>query len=312
MSKKRKIRYDRLVLLILIAIVLIIILVMGIIKLTSKDDDTSKPTETPINETIVSDGVSIELLSYETYLDVDDTLGFNFVVAELKFSASDPISYDLNNLVTNQSIKLNDIMSYQKTIKLKDFNFDSLKTTVDIASDQNEYTCKVFVPYTGKDNITLTDTISGKSFMIDVSKNQDNIDSIKNKNTSNEINTVDYNLTVSSSYVSDMMKRNGETYNSSMLCVYTFDIKVASISDGIKITSATYAKNSDGETYDALDDSYDSVKISNVLNKELSVGDEYALFFEVYSNPDETQDFSGKLTLNFSDGSSTTIDTVLN
>ena len=97
-----------------------------------------------------------------------------------------------------------------------------------------------------------------------------------------------------------------------MLCIYTFNIKVVSITDGIKVTSASYTKNSDGENYGALDDTFNSVKINNILNKTLSVGDEYALFFEVYSNPDETQDFAGKLTLNFSDGSSTTIDTVLN
>ncbi len=312
MSKKRKIRYDRLVLLILIALGLIFILVLGIIKLVkSSDTSINTNTDTPTNETIVTDGVSIELLSYKTYLDIDDTLGFNFVVGELKFSAKDPISYDLSNLVTNQNIKLSDIVNYKKTIEVKDFNYTSLGTVVDVVSDQNEYTCKVFIPYTGSDNITLTDTLSGKSFMIDVSQNQDNIDSIKNKNTSNEINTADYNLTVSNSYISDMMKRNGESYNSSMLCIYTFNIKVVSIKDGIKITSASYAKNSDGENYEALDDTYDSVKISNILNKSLSVGDEYALFFEVYSSPDEAQDFSGKLTLKFSDGSSVTIDTVL-
>ena len=313
MSKKRKVRYDRLLLLILIAIVLVFIIVLGIIKIVrSSDTSINKTTETPTNETIVADGVSIELLSYKTYLDIDNTLGFNFVVAELKFSSNEAISYDLNNLITNQSIKLNDILNYKKTIEVKDFNFTSLNTTVDIVSDQNEYTCKVFIPYTGSDNITLTDTISGKSFMIDTSKNQDNIDSIQNKNTSNEINTSDYNLTVSSSYISDMMTRNGESYNSSMLCIYTFNIKVVSITDGIKVTSASYTKNSDGENYGALDDTFNSVKINNILNKTLSVGDEYALFFEVYSNPDETQDFAGKLTLNFSDGSSTTIDTVLN
>ncbi len=312
MNKKRKIRYDRLILLILIALVLIAIIVMGIIKITQSIDSNDKITIIPTDETIESDGISIELVSYKTYLDIDDTLGFNFVVAELKFSSNEAISYDLNNLITNQSIKLNDILNYKKTIEVKDFNFTSLNTTVDIVSDQNEYTCKVFIPYTGSDNITLTDTISGKSFMIDTSKNQDNIDSIQNKNTSNEINTSDYNLTVSSSYISDMMTRNGESYNSSMLCIYTFNIKVVSITDGIKVTSASYTKNSDGENYGALDDTFNSVKINNILNKTLSVGDEYALFFQVYSNPDEVQDFTGKLTLNFSDGSSTTIDTVLN
>ena len=312
MNKKRKIRYDRLILLVLIALVLIAIIVMGIIKITQSIDSNDKNTITPTDEIIESDDISIELVSYKTYLDIDNTLGFNFVVAELKFSSNEAISYDLNNLITNQSIKLNDILNYKKTIEVKDFNYTSLNTTVDIVSDQNEYTCKVFIPYTGSDNITLTDTISGKSFMIDTSKNQDNIDSIQNKNTSNEINTSDYNLTVSSSYISDMMTRNGESYNSSMLCIYTFNIKVVSITDGIKITSASYTKNSDGENYGALDDTFNSVKINNILNKTLSVGDEYALFFQVYSNPDEVQDFTGKLTLNFSDGSSTTIDTVLN
>ena len=178
-------------------------------------------------------------------------------------------------------------------------------------SIHKEYTAKVFVPFT-KDKLILTDMVSGKSFTIDVSKNEKDLSSLKYQSTESNISSSNYNLDISNSYVSDMMTRNGQDYNSSMLCIYTFDIDVKSIGDNIKLTSAVYKKNSDGESYDALDASYASRKIDNILDKTLKVGDKYALFFEVFTDPNEKQDFSGTITFNFSDGSSKTIDTVLN
>ena len=112
---KRKVRYGRLILVIFLLVLFIIGLVFAskaIIDLFDKDDDT----------TIIVDDKDtvIELLDYKVYNTLD-ILDFNFVVAELKFKNDNGINYSLENLVTDEGIKLNDIYMYQKEI---DVNYD--------------------------------------------------------------------------------------------------------------------------------------------------------------------------------------------
>lgn len=309
MTKKRKVRYDRIILLVLIAIALIIALVLGVKMLLRKTDVDDKPNNN--NQIVESNNTSIELVSYDVYKDKDNLLGFNFVVAELKFVNEKGINYDFSNLVTGENIKLSDVSIYQKKFNLQELDFSLLNTVNGVITSDKEYSCKIFIPYT-KDSLILTDTVSGKSFTIDVSKNEKDLVSLKYQSNESNISSSNYNLSVSNSYVSDMMTRNGQDYNSSMLCIYTFDIEVKSIGDNVKLTSAVYKKNGDNEDYEALDASYASRKIDNIIDKVLKVGDKYALFFEVFTDPNDKQDYSGTITFNFSDGSSKTIDTVLN
>lgn len=312
MTKKRNVRYDRIVLLVLIAIALIIAIVLGIKMILGKPTVDDNPNNNNNNNQIVeSDKTSIELVSYDVYKDKDNTLGFNFVVAELKFKNEDGINYDLSNLITDENVKLSEIYMYQKKFNLQELDYSSLNTVSEVISSEKECTAKVFIPFT-KDKLILTDLLSGNSFTIDVNKESKDLDTLKYKSSETNISSSNYNLDISNSYVSDMMTRNGQEYNSSMLCIYTFDIEVKSIGDGVKLTSAIYKKSETVESFDALDASYASRKIDNIIDKTLKVGDKYALFFEVFTDPNEKQDFSGTITFNFSDGSSKVIDTVLN
>lgn len=309
MTKKRRIRYDRIVLLVLIGIALIIALVLGTMLLL-KNDNTN--TVTPDNnEVIDSKDSNIELLSYDVYKDVDDSLGFNFVVVELLFKNDNGVNYDLSNLTTNEDVKLSDTYMYEKKIELEGYDFSLLNVINDVSSSEKEFTCKVFAPFTG-DSLILTDLISDNTITIDTSKNEKDLSLLKINSSSTNLSSANYDLSISNSYVSDMMTRNGEDYNSSMLSIYTFDIEVKSIGDNIKLTSAVYKKKSDGESYEALDASFASRKIDNIIDKDLKVDDKYALFFEVFTDPNDKQDFSGTITFNFSDGSSKAIETVLN
>ena len=250
MTKKRKVRYDRIVLLVLIAVALIIALVLGIKMILGKPAVDDNPNNN--NQIVESNDTSLELVSYDVYKDKDNLLGFNFAVIELKFKNEKGINYDFGNLVTDENIKLSDTSMYSKKFNLQELDFSLLNTVNGVITSDKEYTTKVFVPFT-KDKLILTDMVSGKSFTIDVSKNEKDLSSLKYQSTESNISSSNYNLDISNSYVSDMMTRNGQDYNSSMLCIYTFDIDVKSIGDNIKLTSAVYKKNSDGESYDALD-----------------------------------------------------------
>lgn len=316
MAKKRRVRYDRILLCVLVSILLIAIIVMGI-RFILKDDSSDKnTTNNNTTEIVSSDDIKIELEDYSVYKDTNSDLGFNFVVATLKFTSKDSVSYDLANLKTNEGISLNSVLEYTKQLTMASYNIDSLNVTNTVSSTEKEYSAKVFIPYKEGNSITLIDSISKASILIDVSKNEKDINTLKKEDNSKDIVSSDYNISVANSYIASNMRHNGEYYDSSMLNVYVFEMKVNSISNNVKVTSATFKQSSTGETWDAMDESYSSIKdsstINNILNTDLTVDGNYALFFDIYSNGEETPDYKGTITISFSDGTSTTIDTELN
>lgn len=93
MTKKRKVRYDRIVLLVLIAVALIIALVLGIKMILGKPAVDDNPNNN--NQIVESNDTSLELVSYDVYKDKDNLLGFNFAVIELKFKNEKGINYEI-------------------------------------------------------------------------------------------------------------------------------------------------------------------------------------------------------------------------
>ncbi len=309
-KRKRKVRFDRVLLLVLLFVFIVALLTFGIKALINKpDDNDSKDNNTQTNK----ETLTIELLDYEVYEDKDDKLGFNFIVATLEFKADKEIDYDLNNLITDEAIRLNNISDYQKKMNINSYNYEDLNTSVDVKSKEKSIQVKVFVPYINqRDLVIITDTVTGSSISINTNNNKKDLDDIKYVSTENEIKTSSYQFKISNNYISTMMKHNGEDYDCSMLSVYTFDLTVESIKEDTRIIGATFKQNATNESWEALDSSFSSYKIDNIINKELKVNDTYALFFEVYSNINDKPSYEGKININFNDGSTVTIDTTLN
>ena len=307
----RKIKYDRLFLVIFVIALFVVALVFASIafyNFLNKDEKQNNTIDLADNKNAI-----IEVLDYQVYDGENAGLNFNFVVANMKFKNDNGINYDLKNLLTNENIRLNDIYMYQKEVNIN-YDFSMLDTTINIVSSENEYICNIFIPFTLKDSlITINDEISGNVLKIDTSKNKEDINLIKRSSNDNDvvIDSNNYNLSVSKSYISDMMLHNGETFNASALNFYTFNITVNSISDNVKIIGAIFNRET-GDSWTCLDASYDSYKIDNIIDRELNVGDTYALFFDISSNGEEEANFKGTITLKFSDGTEITIDTVLN
>ncbi len=314
MAKKRKIRYDRLLIVILGGILLCVALIFavkGLVSLFSKDNTQNNGQDTSVPKDVDNKNTALELVDYVVYEDSNNDLGFSFVIAEIKFANKDGINYDLNSLTTNEGISLANTYDYSKNFNGK-YNFSGLGTVTTVTSNEKEYTCKLFIPYTNTNMLLiLTDNNTNTSLSIDLSKNKADINTIKVDDTSTIITSNDYDISVSNSYISEKMTRDGQSYSASMLSTYTFELKVNSINSGIKITGATFTQTSTGVSESCLDESYASMKIGNILNKELNAGDTYALFFEMPDNPDEEHDYKGTITVTFSDNSSTTIDTTL-
>lgn len=314
-KKRRKVNYARLLLLVLIAIALIAIIVLGIRYILK--DDTGDNDADPLPSVITNADTKIEVSDYSVYEDKNSDLGFNFVVATLKFTNDNGINYDLSNLKTNEGIELDNVLDYTKALSYKNYNLSSFNIADSIVSSENEISAVVFIPYKEISNsIILTDSISNSSLYIDITSHKGDIDEIKRVDQSANIVTNDYNISVANNYIASNMYHNGERFDASMLNTYVFEMTINSIGDGIKITGATFTQSSTGEVYDALDSSYYTSKsgknIENILDADLNVGSTYALMFMVYGYEYDTPDYAGTIKIDFSDNTSVSIDTEFN
>ena len=302
MAKKRKIRPDRILVIVLAVILFILLIVLGIKYLfQNKGDDQSAQVKP--EAVIEKNGFKIELNDYIVY-KLDKDLGFGFVVCDVTFVDSKDIQYDLANLTTSEGLSLGDSFAYEKKLKTSGYDFVNLGTTIDTYVNKNTLNCKLFVPYNNSENkLTLTDKVTGASFEFDLTKDPKDITSLSNNKQKETISSNDYEFICSKPHIQEMMKHNGEPYDSSMLSVYEYRVKCVSIKEGIKVTSAKFVAQ-DGSISEAYDESYSSSKVENIIGKAIKAGDEYGLFFELYSNQEDHVAYNGTITLEFSDGTS--------
>ena len=302
----RRVRVDRLIILLLAIALLLLGLGFGVYKLFDyfmTPSSNNKPTPSvdpkPVNTT---DGIKVSLGEYDVYIDDTDSLGFNFIVAQLKFEAENPISFDLGNLQTSEKIYLNNVSKYINTLEEKSYRINNMGIVNSVVSNDKNYTCKVFIPYTtDSSSLRLLNSQDQSMMEIDLSKNNNLVTSLK-LDSDKEIVVGDTNIRVSKSYISTMMMHNGEEFDASGLNYYTFDIYVEKIEDNIKITDAIFIRNSDGLQQNCLNNEYQSVKAENCLNKILKTGDNGALFFE-FSGRDSGNNTDGVLMIQLSNSS---------
>lgn len=308
MNKKRKMRADRVIILFLILAILILGLGFGIYRLLDSlldkhgNSEPKNPVVTDPDPIKTSEGVKVTMNDYDVYIDDTESLGFNFVIAELHFTAEDPISFDLGNLQTSEHIYLNNVSKYINALTEKSYKVSDLGIVNTVVSTGNDYTCKVFVPYTtDSSSLRLLNSEDASMIEFDLTKNNKYVTTMK-FNTDQEIVIGETNIRVSKSYISTMMTHNGEEYDASGLNYYTFNIYVDKIEGDIKIVDAIFVRNSNDEQLQCLNSEYASVKVANCLNKTLVQGENGALFFEESGRGGNT-DFDGFLMLKLSNSS---------
>ena len=304
MAKKRRVRIDRIIILVLSGLLVMGLLAFGVYKVldylsehkNGKQDEQIVDPE-PV-ETVKGTKVSLE--DYQVYTGDSENLGFSFIVATLKFESDEPVSFDLGNLQTSEKIYLNNVSKYLNILDERSYKISKLNITNSVVSDKNTYTCNIFIPYT-TDSYSLRLLNSSDASMIefDLSKNNNDVSTLKFE-TQQQIEIGNTNVTVSSCSVSTMMLHNGVEYQvPATMNVYTFSINVNKIEGNVKITDAKFVRASTDEVIACMDETYKSVKAENCLNKNLELGENGALFFETFAASD-SPDYSGSLMLMFS------------
>ena len=308
MAKKTRILWDRLIILVLSLVLVVGVLGFATYKVIDFLTNDNNPSNSSNNNSNVpvkdpdpvktNETTKLSLEGYEVYIDDTESLGFNFIIANVKFEANDKVSFDLGNLQTSEKIYLNAVSKYVNELQERKYNISDLGFVSSVVSDQNTYTCKLFIPYTtDSSSLRVMNALDAKWIEFDLTKNTNNITALK-FDTDKEIVVGNTNVRVSKSYISNMMTHNGEEYNASACNVYTFNIYVEEIQENIMITDAKFVRNNGDDTLQCLPEEYQSMKINNCIGKKLVKGENGALFFED-SNKNEVS-FDGFLMLMFS------------
>lgn len=304
--KKRSFHPLRVVLVVLIVIAAIVVAFFAGKLFYEKASKEEEITIKDIDEKDLStnEDTKIEVVDYKVYVDDDKDLGFNFIVATLKFATTnESLYYDLNNLTNaERDIKLGDTEGYIAKLKSMFYDISSLDIKSNIISKDKSLTANVIIPYVNKNGVL--NVYNGEKLSFDLSNNVINASTLKTINHPDQkvVETDNYNVSIiETPYLSTMMTRNGEEFNSSGISIYTFEIMVNNVKDNVCIENAIFIKNgTDVENY-ALDSSYQSLKINNIIKEPLKAGVSGALFFDLYKNYDEEINFDGILRIKFSD-----------
>ena len=299
---RRKIRYDRLILVVLIALMAIVVLVLGIkVLFFNGDKENVDPTESPIVE--VSDNLEIKLDSYEVFSASD--LDFRFILANFTFQNLDnkAIDFDLSLLETNELIQLNNIDEYLNALQAANYSYTKMGINREVKSNEASLRVKFFIPVEKEDadTLTLSNLKNSAQFTFDLNQNMADISLYRNASGETISDGKSYDIYVSNAYVSSSMYRGDEQYTyPSTIKVYTFKLTVNELGeDGATIEEAYFVPDGSTEEYAALDASFSSMKDDNILGVPLKVNDTYALFFEIYNPDDSGISYSGVLRLKF-------------
>ena len=305
MSRKRKVRIDRIIILLLAMVIVFGLVFFGVVKLLELfDKDNGKPGNVVDPQPVeTNEDVKVSLEDYEVYKDDTGALGFDFIIAEMRFTSNKPISFDLSNLQTSEKIYLNNVSKYVNTLSEKGYRTSKLNFVDSVVSSDKDYRCKIFIPYTTtSSSLRLLNSLDASMIEFDLTKNNKDLTTLK-FDTPQDIEVGNTNVSVSSCSISTMMLHNGEEYQvPSTMNVYTFRINVKETDENVRITDAKFVRASNDEVIQCMDGTYESEKVSNCLGKELVVGDNGALFFETAVISD-SPDYDGFLMLMFSNSS---------
>ena len=305
MAKRRRVRADRVIILVLLIVLVIALLAFGVylgVHYFSNRDHNDKPVNVDPKPVETTKNVTVSLVDYQVYTGDSENIGFDFIVAELNFKSEEPISFDLGNLQTSEKIYLNNVSKYLNALEEKSYKVSKLGIVNTVVSDKNDYTCKIFIPYkTDSYSLRLLNSADASMIEFDLDRHINDVSTLKFE-TEQQIEIGNTNVTVSNCSVSTMMLHNGMEYQvPATMNVYTFNINVNQVEGDVMITDAKFIRAGNEEVITCMDETYESVKALNCLGKKLVVGENGALFFETTSSNDGP-DYSGYLMLMFSNG----------
>ena len=304
---KRKIRYDRIIMLILgLAAVIFLVYSLtnfGLSFFKRSEVNDINPTDTPVATEEIKE-FSIDLIDYTVYKP--EEVDFNFIVARLRFKDIESINYSLGSLYTDEkTVKITDYEKYANTLESKEIYLGARNINYQIKSDKNSEIFSIFIPVSDKTkkSLTLYDAVGKNEIIFDLTKNIGDISDLQyHTGDDSAISTEDYSITITNAYIENSFYQNGNEYNyPSTVKIYTFVLDINSLSNKeLILEDAIFIANDSSEEVHALDASITSMKINNLISKKVKEGNRGALFFEMYKPEGSSISYNGTLKLKFS------------
>lgn len=305
---KRKVRIDRVIVLLLGLVLVISLIFFGGKTLLSFvfNDDNPSNTTTPNNtsETEVIKEFSIDLVDYKTY-KLDD-VDFNFVLARIRFKDVKPINYSLASLYTDEkTVKIAEYDKYIKELEAKEYYLGARNVNYKIKSDKNSGIFTLFIPVIDKNktSLVLYDAVAKNEIKFDLNQNVGDPSELHYHTGDDEvIETEDYQIQVNNAYIENSFYKDGNEYNyPSTIKIYTFVLDIKKLTnDGLVLEDAIFVPDDSSDEIHALDASITSMKINNLISHKIKEGDHGALFFEIFNPEDSGITYNGTLKLKFS------------
>ena len=136
MAKKKNTDPVTVVLSLAIVLVLCVFIFFGIkyayeyFILNKHSNNDSNNNDNPVSEVVTNGEISVEIGDYTVYEDNLDELGFNFLVAELKFTTTGSSIYvDLSDFVTSERTNLGQLEFYTSKLTEKTYDYKKLGVT---------------------------------------------------------------------------------------------------------------------------------------------------------------------------------------
>ena len=307
---QRKVKWDRVLVLLLSASLVVLLLIVGIRSLGSLffKDETEKPShKDPDNSEVVEEDVEsfkIDLVDYEVY-KTDEDIDFNFVLARFRLRDPKEIKYNLGSLYTDEkTVKLNEYSPYVDELEKHEYYLGTKNVTFDLTSPEKSEMFTIFIPYKNKAKETLSvyDAITKEEFKFDLTKNLADINKLEyHTGEDAPIETEDYLIKVNDAYIGSLFYSGSEEYTyPSTVQIYVFVLDIQSLTnEGLILEDAIFVSDSGEETH-ALGAEITSSKINNLMNRKVNAGERGGLFFEMYNPNNSGVSYSGTLKLKFS------------
>ena len=253
------------------------------------------PAPTPVQV----ENVDFDLIEYKVYNL--EQLDYQFAVAKVRIKSDKAVNYSLADLLTDEDIALSEKDAYCVDLNKKGISYSQFGLSEELTSRNNSAVFTLLVPV--KDKARKTVEVSLKQLVkieIDLTKNLGTAEELGLDVEDTIINTEEYQVEVLSctKITGETLFYHGEVVGSSTSDLYAFKVLITSfIKEGVKVSEAEYVSASTSDTFEALEEGYETEKKENMLGVNIEDEKEAYIFFQLLNPEKEDLSYEGVLRL---------------
>lgn len=263
--------------------------------ITMAEGSQNKPTESTTEQ------YKVDLI--ESIIFNLKEVDFKFAIVKIRVQGSTSINLPLSHFTTSEGINLGEVEPYVTALENQSLFLGKQNVWYEILSTESSTMVNVFIPIKDKNakEITVNNDLGANDLVVKIGSPKGTAEMLKYQADDIITDGKTYQMTVSSAYpiTGDTMYQNNQEYLlPSTVEVYSFNVQAVSLwGDTIVVEEAKYVPDNSKEVFTALDSSIQSMKYSNIINKQINEKDSGDLFFVAYSPLESPVTYKGVLQL---------------